>query len=104
MELYIDTRSADADLYQIGNWIKIRCRDNFDDAISAERISTTKVKIKVVEVAEANRNKGRGTALVQKLFDLLPSEVDCVVLGSNDAPEWWRKIKYRIRGGDKLVL
>lgn len=104
MELYIDTRSADANLYQIGNWIKIRCRDNPDDAISAERISTTKVRIKVVDVAKVNRNKGRGTALVQELFDLLPSEVNCVVLSSNDEPEFWRKMKYRIRGGDKLVL
>lgn len=103
MELYINTEAADDNLDEINNWIMICIEGSWAHSISAKRISKDTVEIITLEVG-SNNNEGRGTALVQKLFDELPSEVKQVVLRTNDNPGWWSHIQSRIRGRANLVL
>lgn len=104
METYIDREAADDNLNRTGNWIIIRCEDAWGDSISAKRTSEDTVSIITLGVSPSSENQGRGTQLVQKLFDELPSEVKQVVLKTNDNPGWWSHIKSRIRGSAELVL
>lgn len=104
MKAYVDTNQDYDNLDSIKNWIVIRCDDAWGDSISAKRISEDTVDIFVIDVHPSNENQGRGTALVQKLFDVLPSDVKQVVLRTNDNPGWWSHIQSRISGGANLVL
>jgi len=104
MKTYVDTNHQYEDLNSIGNWIIIRCDDAWGDSISAKRISEDTVDIINTDVHRNNENQGRGTALVQKLFDELPSDVKQVVLRHNDNPGWWSHIQSKISGGANLVL
>jgi len=104
MKLNIDKDAADENLTRINNRIMIRCEDAWGDSISAKRISEDTVHIITLTVSPANENQGRGTALVQKLFDELPSDVKQVVVKTNDNPGWWSHIQSRIRGRANLVL
>jgi len=104
MKTYVDTNHQYEDLNSIGNWIIIRCDDAWGDSISAKRISEDTVDIITTGVHPNNENQGRGTALVQKLFDVLPSDVEQVVLRDNVNPGWWSHIQSRISGGANLVL
>lgn len=104
MKAYVDTNQDYDNLDRIKNWIVIRCDDAWGDSISAKRISEDTVDIFVIDVHTNNENQGRGTALVQKLFDVLPSDVTQVVLRTNDNPGWWSHIQSRIRGRANLVL
>lgn len=104
MKAYVDTNQDYDNLDRIKNWIVIRCDDAWGDSISAKRISEDTVDIFIIDVHPNNENQGRGTALVQKLFDVLPSDVKQVVLRTNDNPGWWSHIKSRISGGAELVL
>lgn len=104
MKAYVDTNQDYDNLDRIKNWIVIRCDDAWGDSISAKRISEDTVDIFIIDVHPSNENQGRGTALVQKLFDVLPSDVKQVVLRTNDNPGWWSHIQSRISGGANLVL
>lgn len=104
MEFEIDTKAADDNLNRIGNWMMIRCEGTWGDSISAKRISEDTVDIITLTVSPVNENQGRGTALVQKVFDELPSDVKQVVIRKNDNPGWWSHIQSRIRGRANLVL
>jgi hypothetical protein len=105
MAPYIDTEAADDNLDRIENRIMIRFdEDSWGDSISAKRISEDTVHIITLTVSPDNENQGRGTALVQKVFDELPSDVKQVVIKKNDNPGWWSHIKPRIRGRANLVL
>lgn len=104
MKLYIDTDAADDNLNRTGNWIIIRIEGAWGDSISAKRISEDTVDIITLSVSPVNEAQGRGTALVQKVFDELPGDVRKVVIRKNDNPGWWSHIKPRIIGNDKLVL
>ena len=104
MAPYVDTNMRYENLDEIGNWIIIRFDDAWGDSISAKRISEDTVDIISTDIHRNNENQGRGTALVQKLFDVLPSDVKQVVLRTNDNPGWWSHIQSRISGGANLVL